>query len=290
MNDDSLHTERTWQPAPVDDFAGFEAAARPTAEILAEAIRGEVLREVAVRLSRRLALLESPRRQTEMRVEEFKKLLLAPPDASRFDPLAYLDTMRLETDDKLMFLESVARSLGDDWAEDSRNFLEVTIAMGRLQCVLRRVCQSERRFLAGDCAGSVLLAVPPGEEHGFAQCLLEELFRACGWDTMLVQPQSTADIRVHLGRAQFDIVCFSWASGFLAPQVSETLRLVERMPRARRPVVIAGGYSAERRSGWLVRHGVDCICETTYLALKRAQECVAARRSTAALPLRVQGP
>ncbi|MBL6430947.1 MAG: hypothetical protein HPM95_05970 [Alphaproteobacteria bacterium] len=44
----------------------------------------------------------------------------------------------MTTQERLEILETVARAIGDDWNDDATSFLDVTIAMGRLQCVMRQ--------------------------------------------------------------------------------------------------------------------------------------------------------
>lgn len=183
---------------------------------------------------------------------------------------------------KLAFLESVARSLGDDWCNDASSFLDVTMAMGRLQLALRQVMLASTARRRPHAQGSALVTVPPGEEHQFAQCIIEELFRARGWSTDLYCPSSQADMIERIDEGGYDIVCLSWSTGALADVAATAITRIEQIPTDQRPAIIAGGVASLDHSGWLVRLGVDCVCDSTYGALAVAQAMLKQRDQTGA--------
>jgi len=194
-------------------------------------------------------------------------------------PARWLVRQRLSMPGKLAFLEAVARSLGDDWSRDSRSFLDVTIAMGRLQLVLRQLVHAQGERGHAPQRGTALVTVPPAEAHHFAQCMIEELFRAEGWSTDLYWPESTGAIIDRIAERGHDIVCLSWSTGALAETARATIKAIESMPYATRPAVIAGGRASSEHQRWLVRLGVDCICESTYGALAAARQLLDTRAS-----------
>ena len=181
---------------------------------------------------------------------------------------------------KLAFLESVARALGEDWTDDDRNFFDVTMAMGRLQLALRQVMVCEATRWRSPEQGHALITVPPGEEHLFGQCIIEELFRARGWVTDLYCPESQARMIERIDAGGHDIVCLSWSTGALADVAASAIARIEQMPAAHRPAIIAGGVASLNHSGWLVRLGVDCVCDSTYGALAVAQAMLKQRDQT----------
>lgn len=181
---------------------------------------------------------------------------------------------------KLAFLEKVARSLGDDWSRDSRSFVDVTIAMGRLQLMLRQLVHANAAHGEHRELGSVLITVPPTEGHHFAQCLVDELFRAEGWATDLFRPADRAAIVDRIVDRGHDIVCLSWSTDALAGIARETVEAIEAIPYGKRPAIIAGGRASREHGRWLVRLGVDCICESTYGALAAARQLLETRASS----------
>lgn len=197
-----------------------------------------------------------------------------------FAPGRWLAGHRAPMVGKLGFLEAVARSLGDDWSNDSRSFLDVTIAMGRLQLVLRQIVHASDAQGDRVVRGQALVTVPPCEAHHFAQCMIEELFRADGWTTDLFWPEHRTAITDRIAERGHDIVCLSWSTGALAEIARDTINAIESMPFERRPAIIAGGRASHEHSGWLVRLGVDCICESTYGALAAARRLLETRASS----------
>ncbi len=176
----------------------------------------------------------------------------------------------LETHERLGILESVARAIGDDWSEDGASFLDVTIAMGRLQCVMRRICQLERVGPPDSPIGRCLLLVPTAEHHTFGICILEELMRALGWETELFRVESIDFLEKKLEKEQIDIVCFSWTNAVLSPIAGDCVKAVEQIPGPIRPAIISGGHAAGQNPAWLVRLGVDYVCDSIHVALQIA--------------------
>lgn len=194
-------------------------------------------------------------------------------------PARWLAHQRVPMPGKLAFLESVARSLGDDWSRDSRSFLDVTIAMGRLQLVLRQLVHANAERRPDNMLGSALFTVPPTEAHHFAQCLTEELFRAEGWSTDLFWPADRNAVIDRIADRGHDIVCLSWSTAALAETASATIEAIDSIPIERRPAIVAGGRASHEHQGWLVRLGVDCVCESTYGALTAARQLLEFRAS-----------
>jgi len=183
---------------------------------------------------------------------------------------------------KLLLLERIARSMGDDWNEDSRSFLDVTIAMGRLQLLLRRTMASNARQPGDLEKGSVLMTGPSGEEHHFGTCILEEMFRSRGWLTSMFQHRSVSELSNHLSVGQYDLVCLSWSTGVLSGITAETISAIDAMPAASRPAIIAGGQATADNRGWMVRLGVDQVCDTAYGAIQMAESLLADRHAVMA--------
>lgn len=205
-----------------------------------------------------------------------------PSDLRRFREIAYnaataraterlmqfLDSIKLSAQRKIAFLEATARGLGEDWVGDRRTFFDVTIAMGRVQALLRQLCDADRAMPAASGPRSVLLTCPPGEQHVFGLRIVEALFRRSSWQTTYVEPRSAAEIKDAVSRSRCDVICFSWSSGFLAEAVSASLKAISG--GRRRPLILAGGYAAERNEKWLMKQGVDQICASPRAALKLA--------------------
>lgn len=85
----------------------------------------------------------------------------------------------------LHLLAPAARELGRMWEEDECLFSDVTVAVGRLQRLMRGLSPEFARDLDLPHDGRrILLAVAPGEQHTFGLAMVAEFFRRGGWDVI----------------------------------------------------------------------------------------------------------
>lgn len=187
---------------------------------------------------------------------------------------------------KLLLFERVARSLGDDWCDDTRSFWAVTMAMGRLQVLLRKTLAAAPRPTDANQTGHALLTFPAGEDHHFGHCVLDEMFRSRGWVTRMLQQDTPSDLAGHLAHHTYDLVCLSWSTGALDHMAEAALSAIDAMPAAERPAVIAGGVASTGNRRWMVRLGVDHVCDTAYGAIGTAESLLADRRTRTEVPNR----
>lgn len=193
-----------------------------------------------------------------------------------------LPTCDQSIEGQLRFVESVARALGDDWLNDNRNFVDITIAMGRLQSFVRALVVSHSATIADKQVGSALIAVPDGEAHRFAQCLLEEIFRARGWTTILHVAESSQSIQKAIAAHPVDMICLSWVTTALEPEMHKLITDLHEIPVEDRPGVIAGGSASVAGGKWLVRLGVDHISDNAYGAIAAAEALLKNRTAMSA--------
>src|SRR5262249_52242760 len=83
----------------------------------------------------------------------------------------------------LNLFSPAARYLGRLWEEDICDFTDVTIALCRLQQLLRELStafEAEAEILPR--LRSAVLVAAPGDQHTFGVFILQEFFRRAGWD------------------------------------------------------------------------------------------------------------
>lgn len=110
----------------------------------------------------------------------------------------------------LELLSPAARELGLRWEDDECSFVDVTVAMGRLQRVLRelsRVFQSEGSAPAKE--GHVLLTCLPGEQHTLGLIMVAEFLIRDGFRVHVGTPWSEADLLTMVRTEWFDLIGFS---------------------------------------------------------------------------------
>lgn len=112
----------------------------------------------------------------------------------------------------LELLAPVARRLGEYWTCDQCDFTQVTVAMGRLQQLLRANSSSfgtSNTFDTWQPQRRVLLLPCPGEQHTFGLSLVAEFFYRAGWDVSTSFNQPSATVAALVERQWFDAVGLS---------------------------------------------------------------------------------
>ena len=132
-------------------------------------------------------------------------------------------------------LAPAARHLGEMWDEDTADFVTVTMALWRLQEVVREL--SARVPVRGGMgeahALTALFAVMPGDDHSFGTVIVEDVFRRAGWATDLMTDTSTSTLLAMVARNHYDLVGLT-VSGTVcaddAPSLINAVRSVSRNP------------------------------------------------------------
>ncbi|MBR0558362.1 cobalamin-binding protein [Ciceribacter sp. L1K23] len=169
---------------------------------------------------------------------------------------------------KVLFIEAVTRELGRRWEGDDCDFVDVTVAVARLQDIIR-LLSFEFRSLHGDAnLPFVVLATPYGEQHTLMPYLLGLLFDAMGWSTRIVEGADLRSPRLRSALDHADIVCIGWSNQRLRSEFHDLVAAVRSTQRDRRPPIIAGGIAALDSVDFLVSLGIDCICDSVYSAAR----------------------
>ncbi len=107
----------------------------------------------------------------------------------------------------LEVLAPAARHLGLLWDADESDFVEVTMALWRLQEIVHEL--AARMPGAAERRGGerrALFAPLPGEQHGFGSLMVEEFFRRAGWTTASELSATEADLIGLVSSRWFELV------------------------------------------------------------------------------------
>jgi MerR family transcriptional regulator, light-induced transcriptional regulator len=145
----------------------------------------------------------------------------------------------------LELMAPAARALGEMWDDDRADFVEVTLALSRLQRMVQANAGEPLGAQEADVLApsrySVLLAPTPGETHTFGLTLLGEYFRQGGWDTV-VDPGLTRESLVGLVKQKaFDVVGLTLAHQRLIPVLTNTISDLRQAAGDRPLVIMVGG-------------------------------------------------
>lgn len=103
-----------------------------------------------------------------------------------------------------------ARRLGDMWNNDECDFVEVTVALGRMQRLLRDLSQL---FLSEsghtEPVGNILLTCVPGEQHTLGIIMVGEFLLRDGWRVLVGAPWTEGDLLNIVATEWYDVFGFS---------------------------------------------------------------------------------
>lgn len=191
---------------------------------------------------------------------------------------AMLKSATVNAQDRIHLLAAAARRLGNAWCDDTLNFVDVTVGMARIQRLLYQHCACEDPMIATGPDRSVLITTPPGEQHIFGMSIAEYAFKTAGWSTDVLISHDQRAFKAQLAERQYSVVCLSWSGGFLKEQFLRCLEIINSMPAESRPVVHAGGHSAERNAKLLVESGVHSVCTNAFDIAAQAQQSLLASK------------
>jgi MerR family transcriptional regulator, light-induced transcriptional regulator len=110
------------------------------------------------------------------------------------------------------YFPEVARYLGCAWADDAAPFTDVSIAVARMQSILRDVGRSWTSNATGEPASAtVLLILPEGEQHSFGAMLLAGQLRRQGISVRLEVGTASDELRRLVQGRGFDCAMISVA-------------------------------------------------------------------------------
>ncbi len=119
--------------------------------------------------------------------------------------------------------EPAARHIGMLWNDDRCSDMDMSLAMGRLQCTARTLgSQLGADAGAAHCGHSVLVAPQPGESHMLGAAMNSELYLRAGWNVSCEFPDNDRALDQLVRKNWFDVLDLS-----LSNAICRTHRLNE---------------------------------------------------------------
>jgi methanogenic corrinoid protein MtbC1 len=182
----------------------------------------------------------------------------------------------------LDLLAPAARRLGEMWESDEVDFVEVTMAMGRMQRLLRSLSPA---FL-GDAernepVGSVLLSCMSGEQHTFGLIMVGEFLIRDGWQVLVGAPWSEADLASIVATQWYDVIGFSVGTDNRLPKLRNDIRRLRAASRNPNVQVMVGGQPIAKNPNLARELGADAYAADTRSVPRVARALLAAARASA---------
>jgi len=178
-------------------------------------------------------------------LEHFTDQLLNADDAALHQSLQNLRQRGVSVQGLFLdLLTPAARRLGDFWTCDSCSFTDVTVAMGRLQQLLRANSSAFglNNISQGRAADRRVLLMPcPGEQHTFGLSIVAEFFYRAGWDVTTSFMQPSASLAQLVERQWFDVIGLSLGDLDGLGRLNDCVRQIRRASTNPQVSIIVGG-------------------------------------------------
>jgi methanogenic corrinoid protein MtbC1 len=167
-------------------------------------------------------------------------------------------------------LAPTARRLGVYWDQDIVSFSDVTVALGKLQHLVRAFSRPD---VNGPGAGrTMLIGTAPGEQHSLGVAIIADAFRSARWSVSEALGASVADLVRMVARTRFDVLGLSVASRSGLADAPVLIRTLRAASLNRRLVVLAGGFAVSAYPELAMSSGADAIASDGPGALAKAAE------------------
>jgi methanogenic corrinoid protein MtbC1 len=209
-------------------------------------------------------------------VEEFSALALTEDSPVL---VAYVENLHVQgTSFEALYLgllSATARRLGEFWDADIVDFTAVTVALWRLQALLRYfspVFQSERAKPAN--GHRALLLSTPGEQHNFGLAMLGEFLFRDGWN-IAGGPGLTSDEIISLLQNEFfSLVGLTLSSERGLDSLTSTIRMIRKSSCNRSIVIMVGGALFLQNPELVARVGADSTASDARVGAIQAERLV----------------
>lgn len=175
----------------------------------------------------------------------------------------------------LDLLGPTARRLGEFWSDDQVSFADVTIALGRLQQVVRELSLHDpvdEGFVSNGRAA--LFAPAPGEQHTFGLVIIEEFFRRSGWRTWTELSGAITEILGAVQAHRFDVFGMTASSDERLDQIAPMIMSIRGASRNRDISIMVGGRLFLERPELVARIGADAMAADAKEAVLKAEVAV----------------
>jgi methanogenic corrinoid protein MtbC1 len=192
-------------------------------------------------------------------LEAFLAEVLGPDDAAAaaFVRARLADGVSVESI-YLDLLAPTARELGLRWEEDECSFVDVTVAMGRLQRVLRELSRAfQNESPAPTRGGQVLLTCLPGEQHTLGLIMVAEFLIRDGFRVHVGAPWSEADLLTLVRTEWFDVIGFSAGCESRLSRMKREIQRIRTHSRNPRVQILVGGQVFSLDPELVARVGAD---------------------------------
>ena len=179
---------------------------------------------------------------------------------------------------EVLFLELLAptaRRLGEMWVSDDCHFTEVTIALCRLQQLLREFSHVLGHETDHHKLGfRVLLAPVPSDQHTFGILMVEEFFRRSGWNVFGIPSATAKEIVDAVRQEWFALVGLSMSCDDYSGKLAALIKHIRKVSRNRSVVIMVGGRFFNENPEQAMLLGADATAIDGHEAIVQSQRFI----------------
>lgn len=249
--------------------------ALPKASVV-RVFKAQILPKIVLALKSMPAVRVAAENEKPDNVQKFAALALGESESAASEYVESLLDQGADVEDILLnLLAPAARHFGELWESDATDFANVSIAMSRLQRILRHL--AEKSFADpsnGNCGDSALLTTIPGEQHSFGLSIVSEFFRRDGWNLCTGPFTSHQELTSLVHNHWFDVVGFSVSSNRQLDRLKQDVRDIRHDSRNKKIGVILGGPMLVSNPEIAEQIGADLVSVDATTAPQQARSLV----------------
>lgn len=178
-------------------------------------------------------------------------------------------------------LAPVARLVGREWDEDRLDFVEVSMALWRLQEVLRQLAANATRDEESGASFSALFSAMPGDQHSFGATMVHECFAIAGWNADLLIDASQQTLIETVAQQRYDLLGLTLSCDCHNDRLVSLIRAVRSVTKNPHLCIMIGGRLAHEQPHLVALAGADGTAPTASAAVKIAERLVGMMRMAA---------
>jgi methanogenic corrinoid protein MtbC1 len=218
----------------------------------------------------------APSETAQQAIKTFTRFVIDHDETALHDVVAGLLAQGTTLD--AVFLDLLAPTadlLGELWWSDDCTFTDVTLALFKLQSLLRAF-GNDAPYNGVKREETILIAAVPGSQHIFGCLMVEAFFRRSGWTTLAVAAATAEEIIASVRRQWFSAVGLSMSADSYAPHLPGLIATLRRASRNKSIAVIVGGAFFNAHPEQVALMGADSTALDARDAVVRTKRLVTA--------------
>lgn len=172
-------------------------------------------------------------------------------------------------------IPAAARALGQRWRDDTMSFADVTIAVSRLQAMLRDIPATHNMVRRVKTMGEAPIAVivPHGENHTLGAIVVTNQLRREGHAVRLMLGQSNYENAQEIVDHGAKIAMISASVGMQINTVQQLVETIRRLTKGRVPIAVGGSILTDN-ANVKARTGADVTSTNPREALSLCEQMI----------------